>query len=66
MERLSCMPRGGLQDSRSILSDYGNMSAVTALFVAERMDVRNKTQRTLLTALGPGFSASFLMLDGNA
>ena len=60
------MPRGGLKDSRSILSDYGNMSAVTVMFVAERMDVRNKTQRTLLTALGPGFSASFLMLGGNA
>ena len=58
------MPRGGLEDSRAILRDYGNMSAVTALFVAERMDVRKKAQRTLLTALGPGFSAAFLMLDG--
>jgi len=58
------MPRGGLEDSRSILRDYGNMSAVTVLFVAERMDVRAKAQRTLLTALGPGFSAAFLMLDG--
>ena len=58
------MPRGALEDSRSILRDYGNMSAVTVLFVAERMDVRKKVQRTLLTALGPGFSAAFLMLDG--
>ncbi|MBS0281931.1 MAG: type III polyketide synthase, partial [Proteobacteria bacterium] len=56
------MPRGGLEDSRSILGDYGNMSAVTVLFVAERMDVRKKAGRTLLTALGPGFSAAFLML----
>ena len=57
------LPRGGLEDSRSVLRDYGNMSAVTVLFVAERMDVRKKAQRTLLTALGPGFSAAFLMLD---
>ena len=55
---------GALKDSRSILRDYGNMSAVTALFVAERMDVRHKQQRTLMTALGPGFSAVFLMIDG--
>ena len=58
------MPRGDLQDSRAVLRDYGNMSAVTVLFVAERMEVRKKAQRTLLTALGPGFSAAFLMLDG--
>ena len=56
--------RGALKDSRSILRDYGNMSAVTALFVAERMDVRHKKQRTLMTALGPGFSAVFLMIEG--
>jgi alkylresorcinol/alkylpyrone synthase len=58
------LPRGGLEDSRSVLKDYGNMSAVTVLFVLERMGVRTKAQRTLLTALGPGFSAGFLMLDG--
>jgi hypothetical protein len=34
------------------------------LFVAERMEVRRIPQCTLLTALGPGFSAAFLMLDG--
>ena len=57
------MPRGGLEDSRATLRDYGNMSAVTALFVAERMNVRHKRQRTLLTALGPGFSSVFLVLE---
>jgi alkylresorcinol/alkylpyrone synthase len=55
---------GDLKDSRSILRDFGNMSAVTALFVAERMDVRHKKQRTLMTALGPGFSAVFQMIEG--
>ena len=56
--------RGDLQDSRSVLRDYGNMSAVTALFVAERMEIRHKKNRTLMTALGPGFSAVFLMIEG--
>ncbi|HKD47626.1 MAG TPA: type III polyketide synthase [Rhizomicrobium sp.] len=58
------LPRGGLEHSRSVLRDYGNMSAVTVLFVVERMEVLKTRQRTLLTALGPGFSAAFLMLDG--
>lgn len=58
------LQRGSLEHSRSVLRDYGNMSAVTVLFVAERMQVLKKAQRTLLTALGPGFSAAFLMLDG--
>jgi alkylresorcinol/alkylpyrone synthase len=58
------LQRGALEESRSVLRDYGNMSAVTVLFVVERMELLKKSQRTLLTALGPGFSAAFLMLDG--
>ncbi len=38
------------------------MSAVTALFVLERMKWRK--QRTLMTALGPGFTAVFLAIGG--
>lgn len=64
LEDALALKRGALAHSRSVLRDYGNMSAVTVLFVAERMDVRNNPQRTLMTALGPGFSAAFLMLDG--
>ena len=64
LEQALELPPGGLKESRSVLRDFGNMSAVTVLFVAERMDVRLRRQRTLLTALGPGFSAAFLMLDG--
>lgn len=58
------LQRGSLEDSRATLRDYGNMSAATALFVLRRMKAKLATQRTLLSALGPGFSASFLMLDG--
>jgi alkylresorcinol/alkylpyrone synthase len=55
--------RGALKESRSVLRDYGNMSAVTALFVLERMPWRKKDQRILMTALGPGFSSAFLMFE---
>jgi alkylresorcinol/alkylpyrone synthase len=54
---------GALVESRGVLRDYGNMSAATALFVLERMNWRDTTGRTLMTALGPGFSATMLMLD---
>lgn len=56
------MQRGDLAESRAVLAEFGNMSAVTVLFVAQRMALAG--HRTLLTALGPGFSAAFLMLDG--
>ena len=56
--------RGALTESRGVLRDYGNMSAVTALFVLERMNWRDPSRRTLMTALGPGFSAVFLMVGG--
>jgi alkylresorcinol/alkylpyrone synthase len=62
LEEALALPPGGLADSRAILREYGNMSAVTALFVAERM--WRAKQRMLLTALGPGFSCAFMLLDG--
>ena len=55
--------RGALEESRSVLRDYGNMSAVTALFVLERMDWRKRNQRILMTALGPGFSCAFQVIE---
>ena len=55
--------RGDLIESRSVLRDYGNMSAVTALFVMERMDWRKKDQRILMTALGPGFSSVLQLFE---
>jgi alkylresorcinol/alkylpyrone synthase len=59
------LPRGALAESRSVLRDYGNMSAATALFVLHRMtQERGWRERRLMSALGPGFSAAFLMLEG--
>jgi alkylresorcinol/alkylpyrone synthase len=58
------LPRGALDDSRTTLRDYGNMSAATAMFVLDRMRTRGLSGRCLMSALGPGFSAAFLMLEG--
>ena len=57
------LEKGALVESREVLCDYGNMSAATVLFVLARMNWREKARRTLLSALGPGFSATFLMLE---
>jgi len=59
---------GALEDSRSVLRDYGNMSAVTVLFVLERALrdgalTRNGWRRALLSAMGPGFTAAFVTLE---
>ena len=57
------LPAGGLEQSRSVLRDYGNMSAATVLFVLQRILRDRRAQRHLLTSLGPGFSAGFLLLE---
>ena len=57
------LPQGALVDSRETLRDYGNMSASTALFVLHRMRSRGPVGRCLMSALGPGFTAAFLMLE---
>lgn len=53
-----------LDHEREVLRDYGNMSAPTVLFVLERLLAAGMPERTLLLALGPGFTASGLSLAG--
>lgn len=62
LEDVLGLQRGGLEASRGVLRDYGNMSAVTAMFVLERL--RWREERILMTALGPGFTAAFLAIGG--
>jgi alkylresorcinol/alkylpyrone synthase len=50
--------QGALDHERAVLADYGNMSAPTALFVLDRVLNSGLPSRSLLTALGPGFTAS--------
>ncbi|MEM7172659.1 MAG: 3-oxoacyl-[acyl-carrier-protein] synthase III C-terminal domain-containing protein [Pseudomonadota bacterium] len=52
-----------LQDAKEALRQYGNMSAASVLFVLERGLERGLHGRHLMTALGPGFTAGFVLLD---
>lgn len=59
---------GALVDSRSILREFGNMSAVTVMFVLERALASGalsdgRWHRALVTAMGPGFTAGFVTLE---
>jgi alkylresorcinol/alkylpyrone synthase len=55
---------GALHTAREVLRDYGNMSAATVMFVLERT-LRETTRwnRALVSALGPGFTAGFTLLE---
>lgn len=60
---------GHLEEERSVLRDYGNMSAPTVMFVLKRVIESGQTGKMLMSALGPGFTASFLPFEigtGNA
>ncbi|MEX2649097.1 MAG: type III polyketide synthase [Alphaproteobacteria bacterium] len=54
---------GALEDSRAVLLRFGNMSAVTVLFVLARALERGQRGRLLLSSLGPGFTAAFLIAE---
>ncbi len=62
LERALALGQGALDHERTILAEYGNMSAPTALFVLERVIQGGLPSRTLLTAMGPGFTASCVSL----
>jgi len=52
-----------LADARATLRDFGNISAASVLFVLERSLARMAPGRHLMSALGPGFTAGFLVLE---
>jgi alkylresorcinol/alkylpyrone synthase len=56
------LDQGTLDHERAVLEEYGNMSAPTVLFVLDRLAKQGLPQRTVLTALGPGFTCSCLSL----
>ena len=56
---------GTLIDERRVLRDYGNMSAPTVMFVLEQALKRGFSGNAVLSALGPGFTASFLAIEAN-
>src|SRR5215475_10084109 len=68
LEHAFGLAQGALVEARAVLRDYGNMSATTVMFVLERILAKagatgERWERALMNALGPGFSAGFLVLD---
>ncbi len=59
---------GTLRESRDVLREYGNMSAATVMFVLERAMTNGTAnwRRALVSALGPGFTAGFVILENTA
>jgi alkylresorcinol/alkylpyrone synthase len=60
--------QGALAEARAVLRDYGNMSATTVMFVLERLLAKARAtgarwEHMLMNALGPGFTAGFLVID---
>ena len=56
------LKQGTLDHEREVLSDYGNMSAPTVVFVMDRLLRAGLPKRTVMTAMGPGFSCACLSL----
>lgn len=66
LEAVFGLREGGMQAARSVLRDYGNMSSPTALFVLKEVLAQKRRGPVLASALGPGFTAGFALLDGEA
>jgi alkylresorcinol/alkylpyrone synthase len=62
IERALGVPQGALQHEREVLREYGNMSAPTALFVLDRALRSGLPARSVVMAMGPGFTASCVSL----
>jgi alkylresorcinol/alkylpyrone synthase len=63
LEEVFDLAPGALAEARAVLRDYGNMSAATLLFVLEKVLAKKPRGRYLLSALGPGFTAGFLLME---
>ncbi len=62
---LSLAP-GTLDHERAVLADHGNMSSPTVLFVLDRVLRQGLPGRSVLNALGPGFTSSCAVLRRTA
>jgi alkylresorcinol/alkylpyrone synthase len=66
LERALSLHQGSLDHERDVLDLFGNMSAPTVLFVLDRVIAAGLPYRSVLTAMGPGFTASCLTLKSAA
>jgi len=62
LETTLALDQGTLEHEREVIAEFGNMSSPTVLFILERARIRGLPARSLLTALGPGFTASCVSL----
>lgn len=62
IESALMLQTGTLDHERDILAEYGNMSAPTALFVLDKVIQAGMPERSMIMALGPGFTLSTAML----
>jgi alkylresorcinol/alkylpyrone synthase len=62
LETTLALDQGTLEHERDVIAEYGNMSSPTVLFILERARAKGLPSRSLLTALGPGFTASCVSL----
>jgi len=63
LEEALGIAEGTLAEARGVLRDNGNMSAATVLFVLDRMLKAGASGPMLMTALGPGFTAGFQIIE---
>ncbi len=63
LETVFGLEPGALIHARETLRDFGNMSAVTVLFVLKRALEAGEKGRLLLTTLGPGFTAGMMLIE---
>ena len=62
LETTLALDQGTLEHERDVIAEFGNMSSPTVLFILERARARGLPSRSLLTSLGPGFTASCVSL----
>jgi alkylresorcinol/alkylpyrone synthase len=63
IETALVLPTGTLDHERSVMREFGNMSAPTVMFVLERAIAAGLPANAVLAALGPGFTATFVALE---
>ncbi len=64
LEEAYGLDSGTLLDERAVLREYGNMSAATVMFVLRRaLEGAAGWKRAMVSALGPGFTAGFTLLE---
>jgi alkylresorcinol/alkylpyrone synthase len=62
MEGAFGLGQGALDLEREVLADHGNMSSPTVLFILDRARRAGLPKRSVIAAMGPGFTASSVTL----